>query len=257
MESVGRIVCYGSKTAPPGFWYCMKHVGINRLYYIHSGSGGYVSGGKTYRFTPNTLYYIPYTADFSPFCDENDPVLHTFIDFELIPPILTNKIFSLEVKDDERILSALSVFVLGGKTVENESGELAALFADTSLCELCKASVIFLVSKIASENRIEKITDKVVIRALERMHTSLGEKLTVNDVARECFMNTDSFIRRFSRVVGVTPRAYLKNLRIRTACCLKETGMSLSEIALEVGYSDASALAHALKSEKTQGTIGM
>jgi transcriptional regulator GlxA family with amidase domain len=82
------------------------------------------------------------------------------------------------------------------------------------------------------------------------MHTRLNEKLTVNDIAWLCYMNPDSFIRRFSRIVGTTPYAYLKNIRLRTARYLKELGMPLSQIASEVGYSDASALSHALRHPK-------
>ena len=77
----------------------------------------------------------------------------------------------------------------------------------------------------------------------------MGEKLTVNGIARECYMNSDSFIRRFFRVVGVTPHAYLKNIRLQAARCLRESGMSLAQIADEVGYSDASSLSHALQGE--------
>ena len=115
--------------------------------------------------------------------------------------------------------------------------------------EFCKASVIYLVNEIAMANQISKITDQIVIKSLEIMHTRMNEKLTVNEIARECYMNPDSFIRRFSHVVGITPHTYLKNIRLRTACYLKESGMSLAQIASDVGYSDASALCHALRSK--------
>ena len=99
----------------------------------------------------------------------------------------------------------------------------------------------------AEKVHILKITDKVVTKSLEIMHTRMQEKLTINEIARECYMNPDSFIRRFSRIVGISPHTYLKNIRLRTARYLKESGMSLSQIASEVGYSDASALSHALR----------
>lgn len=103
--------------------------------------------------------------------------------------------------------------------------------------------------KTTSASQITKITDEIVIKSLEMMHTRMHEKLTVNEIARECYMIPDSFIRRFSRVVGITPHTYLKNIRLRTSCYLKESGMSLAQIASEVGYSDASALCHALRSK--------
>lgn len=250
MEIIGRIVCYGSEYAPADSWYCKKHTGINRLYYIHSGTGGYTHRGKEYRFLPDTLYYIPYTADFTPFCEANDPIMHTYIDFELVPPIITEKVIALDAKRSNRLWSAVRVFIEGGELMCENNRDLSPLYAEPLFWELCKASIIYLVNQIALSNNIQKITDEVVIGAIETMHTRMNEKLSVEDIARECYMIPDSFIRRFSRVVGVTPHAYLKSLRLRTAIYLKDSGMSLSQIAYETGYSDASSLSHALKNNK-------
>jgi len=245
MENIGRVICYGSATAPANSWYCKKHVSINRLYYIHAGTGGYEHNAKVYPLRAGRLYFIPYTADFTPFSDVNDPIVHTYIDFELIPPIITDEILSTEASQNDKISSAVSVFALGGAM--SKHCDLGALYQDPPFWELCKASVIYLVNEIASVNQIPKITDEVVLTSLAMMHTRMHERLTVNKIARECYMNPDSFIRRFSRVLGVTPYTYLKNIRLQTARCLREAGMSLSQIASDVGYSDASALLHALQ----------
>ena len=247
METIGRIICYGSSTAPVNAWYCKKYIGINRLYYIHSGIGGYEHNGKTVPLQPGKLYFIPYTVSFTPFSDGNDPIVHTYMDFELIPPIITGEILSMEANKSNKISSAVSVFHLGG-TMSNHT-DLSPLLEDPLFWELCKTSVVYLVNEIALANQISKITDKVVTKSLEIMHTRMKEKLTINEIAHECYMNPDSFIRRFSRIVGITPHTYLKNIRLRTARYLKESGMSLSQIASEVGYSDASALSHALRSQ--------
>ncbi len=244
METIGRVICYGSATVPANSWYCKKHVSINRLYYIHAGKGGYEHHAKVYPLRPGHLYFIPYTADFTPFSDACDPIVHTYIDFELIPPIITDGIISAEASQNDKILSAASVFALGGSM--SKHCDLGALYQDLPFWELCKASVIYLVNEIASVNQIPKITDEVVLKSLAMMHARMKEGLTINEIARECYMNPDSFIRRFSRIVGVTPYRYFKNIRLRTARCLREAGMSLSQIASDIGYSDASALLHAL-----------
>ena len=245
MEKIGRVICYGSATAPAPAWYCKKHASINRLYYIHAGKGGYEHNAKVYPLESGRLYFIPYTADFAPFSDACDPILHTYIDFELIPPIITDGILSMNANENDKISSAVSVFTLGGRM--SNHCDLGALYKEPLLWELCKASVIFLVHEIASVNRIPKITDEVVLASLAMMHTRMKEGLTVNEIARACYMNPDSFIRRFSRIVGVTPHRYLKNIRLQTARCLREAGMGLSQIAGEVGYADASTLLHALQ----------
>ncbi len=201
-------------------------------------------------FEPDHLYFISYTADFTPFCEANDPIIHTYIDFELVPPIITNEVLSLDAKKSDTILTATRLFVQGGETIGHDHCDLSQLYADHLFWELCKASIIYLINQITIANKIKKITDEIVIKALETMHTRMNEKLTVNDIARDCYMNSDSFIRRFSRIVGITPHAYLKNLRLRTARYLKESGMNLCQIAFETGYSDSSSLSHALKNSK-------
>ncbi|MBE6596484.1 MAG: helix-turn-helix transcriptional regulator [Ruminococcaceae bacterium] len=253
METVGRIICYGSSRAPADSWHCKKHIGINRLYYIHSGVGGYTHGGREYPFVKGMLYFIPYTADFTPFCDSRDPIMHTYIDFELIPPIITSEVISLGADSSETIARAKDIFVLGARADERDARDISALYSDPTLWELSRASIIYLVNQLVSANGIERITDRVVIKALEMMHLRMSERLSIKDMARDCYMSPDSFIRRFSRVVGITPHAYIRNLRLRSAQYLRESGMGLSQIANEVGYADAASLLHALKNiEKTQ-----
>ncbi len=249
METIGRVSCYGSGHVRSTPWDSTKSIGINRLYYIHSGIGGYTYRGESYPFVPGYLYFIPYTIDFSLFSDANEPIHHTYINFELIPPIITNQVLSMNVKDNECLTSAVKVFELGGIRMRHNRSNLSALYADTPFWELCKAGILYLVNQIADANGVQKITDSIVLEALTTIHTEMSGKLSVNRLAKNCYMNPDSFIRRFSRVVGMTPHAYLKNLRLRTAKHLRASGMNLSTIASEVGYADASSLAHALRNE--------
>ena len=247
METVGRIICYGSSPAPARDWHCKKHVGINRLYYIHSGVGGYRHKGREYPLISGKLYYIPYTADFIPFCEEADPIYHTYIDFELVPPIITDSVVCLDADKSETVSAATRIFIAGGEANKNDARSLAAFLGDQAFFEVCKASIVYLVNRVVTENGIRKIEDGIVIKALEMMHTRMGEKLSVRDMAKDCYMSTDSFIRHFSHVVGVTPHAYLKNIRLITARYLRESGAPLTQIAREVGYADATSLSHALK----------
>lgn len=78
------------------------------------------------------------------------------------------------------------------------------------------------------------------------MHKNLGTKQTIDDIAKECYLSTDGFIRKFKKEVGETPYSYLKKLKIRTAQNMRLTGMRLSDIAEKCGYSDPSALLHAI-----------
>ena len=109
-----------------------------------------------------------------------------------------------------------------------------------------KDSMLIVHSSLKALGKIDGGAE-TVISALGIMHTRLHESISISHLAQSVYMNEDSFIRRFHKVVGTTPYAYLKNLRLRTALYLRNSGMGLTEIAKEVGYSDASSLLHALK----------
>ena len=229
---IGKIICCG-KNHPDERWRCDDIIGINRLYYIHRGKGGCRHNGKNYPFRPGKLYLIPYTRDFKPYTNPEEPLLHTFADFELMPPVLTGAILSADPTTDSMASAALAVF------------DTAA--AEKRVNPLCIAAIVHLVGYLVERNGALTLQDPVVLQALQTIHARLQEPLRVEELAQACYMNKDSFIRRFARVVGITPYAYLKNLRLHTARSLRAEGLSLAEIARRTGYSDASALLHALK----------
>ena len=78
------------------------------------------------------------------------------------------------------------------------------------------------------------------------MNEKLREQITIEEIAKNCYLSTDGFIRKFKKQIGETPYSYLKKLKIRTALNLRLAGESLKDIAEKCGYSDSSALLHAL-----------
>ena len=82
------------------------------------------------------------------------------------------------------------------------------------------------------------------------MHKSIEADLSIREIAEKSFMSYYGFIRRFKNALGMTPYTYLKQLRIRTATALRNEGATLEEAAEKCGYSDATALLHAISNEK-------
>ncbi|MDC7218370.1 MAG: AraC family transcriptional regulator [Spirochaetales bacterium] len=62
----------------------------------------------------------------------------------------------------------------------------------------------------------------------------------VEELAREAGMGKFSFIRKYAARYGLTPHADLINCRIQRAILLFETDLSLTDIALDCGFSDQS-----------------
>ena len=63
-------------------------------------------------------------------------------------------------------------------------------------------------------------------------------------------MSTNGFTRKFKHYLGVTPYAYIRTTRVRTALMMRTEGATLEEAAEKCGYSDAAALLHAIANEK-------
>ncbi|WP_245731164.1 helix-turn-helix domain-containing protein [Rubrimonas cliftonensis] len=81
-------------------------------------------------------------------------------------------------------------------------------------------------------------------RCLDLMRARLSEDLSVDELAAEAQLSPFHFARMFKQSVGVPPRVYLTRLRVEKVCELLElTDLSITEIALEVGYSSNQILA--------------
>ena len=231
----------------PEHWYVDMTNRISRLYYIHGGKGWYTRGETEIPFEAGKLYFIPYATDAKLYSDKREPMVHTWCDFCLTPPIVSREILSFEAKEPIDV-SALSVFLEGGK-IEEECWNDGSTFAEEENFQaLYRRTVLFLSARIAQSAGVTPVKDPAITRALEVMHARFSEKLTVKELSERIFLSEGGFIRKFNREVGMTPYAYLKKLRIQTALSLKEEGDTYEEIASKTGYADASALLHALAS---------
>jgi len=77
--------------------------------------------------------------------------------------------------------------------------------------------------------------------ALTMMHESFNENIPVQKLADASHMSISSFVRGFKKIYDMTPKEYMRHLRVQEACHkLAQSTMSLAEISSECGYSDQS-----------------
>jgi AraC-like DNA-binding protein len=77
-----------------------------------------------------------------------------------------------------------------------------------------------------------------VKRAIATMHDNLGERLTVDDLARAAMFSKFHFTRVFQRTTGVSPGRFLSALRLQQAKrLLVSTSLSVVDISVQVGYN--------------------
>ena len=82
---------------------------------------------------------------------------------------------------------------------------------------------------------------QVILQAAETLRKNYQRELCLADLLAEVHMSKSYFLRLFRRYMGTTPYNYLVNFRITQAKeLLVLTDHSISEIAQEVGFGDAS-----------------
>ncbi len=94
------------------------------------------------------------------------------------------------------------------------------------------------------------LRDPVVGRALVAMHEDPAHPWTVAELARRVAVSRSALAARFPELLAISPIAYLTRWRIRLATNLLENpALSLTDVALRVGYDSESAFSRAFKRE--------
>jgi two-component system response regulator YesN len=99
---------------------------------------------------------------------------------------------------------------------------------------------------------LEKLTDRIyqtgngknyqrLKKALDFIETHYGEPLNVNRVAKEVYLSSSRLSHIIKSELGITLGDYISKVRIEKAeALLKDRELSISQIALEVGFPDQS-----------------
>lgn len=69
------------------------------------------------------------------------------------------------------------------------------------------------------------------------MNQKYAENIQLYDIANAAHMSCYHYIRIFQRVYGITPRKYLRDLRISKAKELLKQGVPVTTACLSVGYT--------------------
>lgn len=82
------------------------------------------------------------------------------------------------------------------------------------------------------------------------IHENLAKPLTVRQLADVAHLSPRQLQRLFRQILGMAPKAFINKMRVHQAAhLLMESELSLSRIALEVGFCDQSALTFYFKRE--------
>jgi PAS domain S-box-containing protein len=75
--------------------------------------------------------------------------------------------------------------------------------------------------------------------ALQRLHQDYRDNIAITDLAKTANLSLSSFLRKFKTCFGMTPKTYLRHLRVQEACHLiVRTTRTFAEISHHCGFAD-------------------
>lgn len=97
---------------------------------------------------------------------------------------------------------------------------------------------------------LKGIADPQIGRALALMHSDIGKSWSADELANEAALSRSAFMDRFTTLIGMPPMRYLKTWRLQTARLqLRETQVTIAQLAHAVGYESEEAFSRAFKRE--------
>jgi AraC-like DNA-binding protein len=151
------------------------------------------------------------------------------------------------VERDERLVYLSSS--LANELAEKQPGReiVIAALVDQVVVQLLRQYSNMRRSEELELSRVGLI-DRRIRRSVELMHAKLDQDLALNDIAAASHLSPFHFARLFKKLTGATPHTYLAGIRTaRAQALLGESGLSVTEISLRVGYSSPSHFTKAFR----------
>ncbi|WP_426978573.1 AraC family transcriptional regulator [Pseudarthrobacter sp. O4] len=101
---------------------------------------------------------------------------------------------------------------------------------------------------VASPGWLTAAMDSSLGPVLSAIHRTPGHLWTVDELARRANLSRSAFAGRFTRLLGISPAAYIAERRLgRAAYLLRSTAVPVGQIAAQVGYTSEAAFSRAFR----------
>jgi signal transduction histidine kinase/DNA-binding response OmpR family regulator len=112
-------------------------------------------------------------------------------------------------------------------------------------------TVYKLVDVKPTEIEIKPVDEKFLEQALEVVEKQLANpEFTVEEMSRELFMHRAGLYRKILAITGTTPIEFIRKVRLKRAKqYLEKSGMTIAEIAYEVGFNNPKKFSQYFKEE--------
>ncbi len=220
------------------------------IHYVVSGKGQYILNNNTYNLSENDVFFSKPGELISYVADENEPWEYYWVGFN---GPYANKItlklpFSAEkpihtCKNEKHIKNALeNIFLSRGSNSYNEALMVGNLYIFTGL----------LMQEASEIGERQMSTGKQYVdNAIKFIQFNYSNNIGIDDIASDVGISRSHLYRVFVQNVGQSPIDYLTNYRINEACyLLKNSNLSIAEIAVSVGFFDQFYFSRVFKKSK-------
>jgi len=150
----------------------------------------------------------------------------------------------LEMMHENEQMSKIPVIILTGKVLTEEDMERlnqgVITILEKGLFSLDETAA-HISAALESKRRKSKEVQRHVRKAMAFIHNHFAENITRSDIAQYISISEDYLTFCFRQELGTTPITYLQRYRVNQAKhLLKDTDRAITEIALDVGFSDNS-----------------
>jgi len=193
----------------------------------------------------NALVYIPqesvYSINFKNIVSAPSTVLVEFCLKDTEPLVLSNGIkIIFPSLDDGYLISIIKKLVGEFSLPSRPNLKIRRNMYDilSILCELEKCE------------RIQRKGLKIIEKGIEYLQKDEKQELSVEEIAKMCFVTPAYFRRLFKEYSGLSPTEYRNKLRVeRAKVLLEHSDMSIEAVSTLLGYSDPSYFCRVFKKE--------
>lgn len=105
-----------------------------------------------------------------------------------------------------------------------------------------------IIALLDTDESTQKHYSPYVNEAIKIIKEYYIQKITVTNLAKKLNLNRSYFCSLFKKEVGIPPKEYIDEYRISASCeILKQSKLSISEVAEAAGYKDITAFSKAFK----------
>ena len=201
---------------------------FSRLYYILDGEAYYEENGKTVRLKKHHLYLTPVKQKFDLYHNPDDRLLHTHA--HIITSTEARTLTEIEVVDGTPLADAVALW-------------RKYIFEPSKALQISTAQFVLSCTELSTSQQVLSPA-----QAIKEYIDGLGTTpLHMKDASWALGYTREHLTRIFSTTFGCTPRQYFNARRMEFAIKKLQSGISIKEVAFDLGFSSDHAFNKAFR----------